>query len=131
MPVEDMDDTSLISMIEFYREQVKAFSQGLKRAEMVLATRMEDKDATVLVAGVYTVKSMSSIRYEYDMPRLFLLGEFLPKERLETAISYEPKVNKTALNKLRKLGGEVKQIIEEATTVIKGTPRLCIEKRDF
>jgi hypothetical protein len=129
--VEEMDDASLVSVIEFYREQVKVFSQHLKCAEMVLATRMEEKEATVLIAGAYTVKSLPSVRYEYDMPRLLMLSEFLPKEQLETAIRYEPKVSKTALNKLAKLGGEVKKIIEESTTAIPGMPKLSIERRDI
>lgn len=128
--IEEMDDASLVSVIEYYREQVKVFTQGLKRAEMVLTTRMEEKEATVLIAGAYTVKSLPVVKYEYDMPRLLLLGEFLPKDQLETAISYEPKVNKTALNKLAKLGGEVKKIIEESTTAIPGVPKLSIERQD-
>ena len=122
-------DAELAEYIVAEREHASLHYRLLKQAETTLFRRMEDDEATVRDAGEYTVKLIPNVSYGYDLEAIESLRPLLSRDQWDSAVSYVTKVNKTKLNLLVKLGGEVKRIIESAVTVIPGMPKLEIEKK--
>lgn len=99
-----------------------------------VSRRMTEREATLMDTLGFTAKLEKKVTYFYDLP--LLQGELKPlltAEQWEKAVPTppppEPKPNKTELNKLTKLGGKVKEIIEEAVTPVPAPPSLKVERK--
>ncbi|HAH85767.1 MAG TPA: hypothetical protein DCL60_00175 [Armatimonadetes bacterium] len=128
--IPDVHNEELVAFVELRRRQMKLLSAELVQAEAMLLQRMKEREATLLDAGRYTVKLIPNIRYTYNMEAISRLREMVPQDEYSKAVTMEPKISKLGLNRLSKLGGEIKKIIDGAVKCVEGTPRLAIEERD-
>jgi hypothetical protein len=128
--IPDVHDEELVALIELRRMQIKSLSAELGQAEGMLLQRMRGKDATLLDVGRYTVRIMPNIRYSYDTEAILKLRDMVPQDEYGRAVTMEPKISKLGLNRLARLGGEIKKTIDGAVRCVEGTPRLAIEERN-
>lgn len=127
-----LSDDELLAKIHDLREQAAAIRGDLFRAEDMMAMRLRDRQATVYESAAWSVKLVPSVEYKYDttaLSKLVGLG-YVTTDDWVGVIDWTPKVSKLALNKLAKRGGEVKAIIEAATTTVERAPRLEIKGRE-
>jgi len=127
--IPEVHNDELVALIELRRAQIKSLSAELGQAEAMLMQRMREKDATLLDVGRYTVRLMPNIRYSYDTEAILRLREMVPQDEYCRAVTMEPKISKLGLNRLSRLGGEIKKMIDGAVRCVEGTPRLAIEER--
>lgn len=99
-----------------------------------VSRRMNERKATMMDTLGFTARLEKKVTYIYNL--LLLQDELKPlvtSEQWERAVPTppppEPKPNKAELNKLMKLGGRVKEIIEEAVTPIPAPPSLKVERK--
>jgi hypothetical protein len=127
-------DAILAATIARNTERQRTTQQELQEAESLLRERMQRRGATLADCGEYEAKLEQSYSYGYDGEKLAELQAHLDVDTYERAVQWvQPapylKVDKRELNKLAKLGGPVKEIIDAAVTGMPSPPRLVLKRK--
>lgn len=125
----ELDDDQVLDLLDRAGrlQQDLSYAIGILKSHAI--HRMEQVDATVYDSPMFEAKLERKVTYRYDVPLLMQLQAHLPKDKFEKAVQMEPKVSKTELNKLVKLGGPVKTIIDQAVTPVPGPPSLTYQRK--
>lgn len=133
--IGDPEEWKRVETEEEAAETILALEELVDRINVVInfhrarfSMAMEAAGATLKELNGYTVKLIPQRSYEYDTALLTELYRHLPKDRVEAALQPTFKVNKLELNKLQKLGGPVRDIIEAAVREIPKAPRVEIKR---
>ena len=128
--IKDMGDDALAETAQEIREEGKRLLRMAELAEFELVNRMVDKGATKLDtehwAGTLSPGIPSHVIDDEMMARL---DGLLSDEDWERARVQSWRWDKRVLNELAKLGGDVKIVIEGATTSERGRPKLKLERK--
>lgn len=99
--------------------------------ESLMVERLKKRGATVADCGDLQARLESRPSYEYDIEVLAQLQAWLDVDVYEAAVQrvVSVKVNKTRLNQLEKMGGDIAEAIRAATTTTQGAPRLVLREK--
>lgn len=124
--VDQLADDDLLDLITEASALLKGLGVVVNQLQATMFHRMESDQATVRETLGYTVKLVPQRSYEYDLPNLLGLKYHLTGEQYTAAFKETVTPNKTELNKLVKLGGPIRQIIEASVREIPKPPKLEI-----
>ena len=113
-----MDDHGLAEMWDTYEAAQAQAKSGRDYVEYLFLRRMTDKEADAIASNGLDIALTHP--YEVDANALTVLGEHLDPDQLAAAYTApkqvwtEPRWNMTVLNSYRKLGKEIRTIIDGA-----------------
>lgn len=121
-------DEEAVETILALKDLVAKIEAVIRYHEAGFMMQMEAAGATIKELNGYELKLTTQRSYDYNFDRLRELYNHLPKERVEQALQPTFKVSKAELNKLVKLGGPVKEIIETAVIEVQKGSKLEIKR---
>jgi hypothetical protein len=127
--VELLEDDDLAALITDGDALLEDLGAVVKQLKAKMQHRLEADQAVLRETPGFTVKLTAQRTYEYDMPRLLGLKQHLTGERYAKTFKETVTPNKTELNKLVKLGGSIKAIIETSVVPVDKPPKLEIIKK--
>jgi len=128
--IDQLPDDDLATLITDGEDLLNELSVAVNQLRATLQHRLEADQAVLRETPGFTVKLTAQREYVYNLPALLKLKEHLTPEQYAKAVpTPDPKPNKTELNKLVKLGGAIKQIIEAAVKPVDKPPKLEITRK--
>lgn len=133
--IQDMGDDALAETAQDIRAEGQRLLRLAGMAEHELVRRMVDRSATVLDTDHWGGKlTPGPPRHDYDDDRMMRLQPLLTdKEWAEARVQPDPpppRWDKRILNELAKRGGSIRAVIEDATTTMRGEPRLELKRKE-
>lgn len=134
--VAGMSDDALAECIIDTGEEAERLTRMVGQARHALIKRMVDRNATVLDVEHWTgalTPGAPSNSFDDEKMETGLRSVLNPEELALTR--FQPPApparwDKNYLNKLAKRGGAIREAIEDATTTMRGAPRLKLERKE-
>jgi|GEM_PF-4047055 len=129
--LETLPDGDLCDLITSAEALLTDLSSVVGQLKATVTHRLMNDQATIREMPEFTVKLVAQRSYEYDLPALMGLKYHLTGDQYDRTFKTVVTPNKTELNKLLKLGGAIKQIIEAAVKEVEKPPRLEITRKNI
>jgi hypothetical protein len=127
--LEQLSDQDLLDLITAVEALVKELAPVLSLLKSTMFHRMEADQATLRETPGYTVKLVPDRAYEYDLAKLLTIKSLITPAQYAATFKETITPNKTELNKLVKLGGQLRTIIEASINEVKKPPKLEITRK--
>lgn len=121
-----LTDDDLLQVLTAAEALQRDLAQSVQQLRATLLHRMTAREAVLLVTPRFRVNLSAQRTYEYDLPKLMTLRPLLTGEQFEKAFKTTVTPNKTELNKLVKLGGTIRLIIEASVREVEKPPKIEI-----
>lgn len=125
----DMEEQKLVHLIVELKEVSNELKNKIGILEADFVERMKKKQATKYEDDEIKISIQNKNDYEYTQEIIEDLKNDLTEEQFNNGFKVKYEGNRNVLKYLISLGGNIKQKIEAATTVIPQKPYLKIEKK--
>lgn len=128
--LDQLSDDEMLDLLDRASSLQAELAKSIGDLKAAVILRMNSRGATALDTPLFTAKLEAGTSYAYDLQVLAQLKPLVTPEQYAKAIpTPEPKPNKAELNKLAKLGEEIKKIIDQAVRPVPTAPSFSYQRK--